>query len=411
MNRFVAIDIGQLRIGMHVHLETGWLRHPFPVNSFKVVTQEQLSVIQTLGLSAVQVDLSKSDATDLEAGTKLESAEVPCLGVDAWRKNILTTQSRYLGAISIFDDIQALLLASPAKAREVTDALIAQQVVDLAQDRDLSLHLLADAGGATHGIHGVNVAVLSLLLGKTLGLRGQALQDLGTAALLHDVGKSGLNIAASANALNQSDDVVLLRETGYACHVGESVSLALSMGYSPAVTTAIAQHHEWADGSGFPLALLAADMELAGQILALSNNFERLCSLPIHGFEMTPHEAMTALYGQYRQRYAPHVLKAFVQTLGIYPPGSLVELSDARVGVVVSVNTSQALKPQVLVYGQQAEKMLQHVDLLDYVGLGIRRGLTRNQLPRKVLEALLPQRRLCYFFDSSAASTAEKDIV
>lgn len=105
MNRFVAIDIGQLRIGMHVHLETGWLRHPFPVNSFKVVTQEQLNAIQTLGLSAVQVDLSKSDATDLESGAKLESAEVPCLGVDAWRKNILTTQSRYLGAISIFDDI------------------------------------------------------------------------------------------------------------------------------------------------------------------------------------------------------------------------------------------------------------------------------------------------------------------
>lgn len=188
------------------------------------------------------------------------------------------------------------------------------------------------------------------------------------------------------------------------------MALALSMGYPPAVTTAIAQHHEWADGSGFPLGLLAADMDIAGQILALVNNFERLCNLPLQGNEMTPHEAMAALYGQYRQRYAPDVLKAFVQTLGVYPPGSLVELSDGRMGVVVSVNTSQSLKPQVLTYDMQAPQKLRLVDLREYVGLGIRRGLTRNQLSRNALEALQPQRRLCYFFDSSAAPAAEKDL-
>ncbi|MGD9758329.1 MAG: hypothetical protein AB7U71_12455 [Comamonas sp.] len=104
------------------------------------------------------------------------------------------------------------------------------------------------------------------------------------------------------------------------------------------------------------------------------------------------------------------MLKAFVQTLGVYPPGSLVELSDGRMGVVVSVNTSQSLKPKVLTYDTQAPQKLRFVDLLEYVGLGIRRGLTRNQLSRNALEALQPQRRLCYFFDSSAAPAAEKDL-
>ncbi|MGW8421795.1 HD-GYP domain-containing protein [Comamonas sp. HJ-2] len=319
-------------------------------------------------------------------------------------------QSRFLGAVSVFDDVQALLPANPEKARTTTDMLVAQQVVKLAQARDLSLHLLADTGGATFGVHGVNVSVLSLLLGKTLGLCDDVLKDLGTAALLHDIGKPGLEISASANALNQGTGRTPLRETVYARHVGESVALALSMGYPPSVTTAIAQHHEWADGSGFPLGLLAEDMDIAGQILALVNNFERLCNLPLQGNEMTPHEAMAALYGQYRQRYAPDVLKAFVQTLGVYPPGSLVELSDGRMGVVVSVNTSQSLKPKVLTYDTQAPQKLRFVDLLEYVGLGIRRGLTRNQLSRNALEALQPQRRLCYFFDSSAAPAAEKDL-
>jgi len=398
---------------MYVHLETGWLRHPFPVSSFKIVNDEQLQTLRTLKLKAVQVDLSRSDLEEAVTPSVAPPRPVvshPDSDAHAWRDSILGVQSRFLGAVSVFDDVQALLPANPERARATTDRLVAQQVVKLAQARDLSLHLLADTGGATFGVHGVNVSVLSLLLGKTLGLRNDVLQDLGTAALLHDIGKPGLEISASANALNQGTDRVPLRETTYARHVGESVALALSMGYPPSVTTAIAQHHEWADGSGFPLGLLATDMDIAGQILALANNFERLCNLPLQGNEMTPHEAMAALYGQYRQRYTPEVLKAFVQTLGVYPPGSLVELSDGRMGVVVSVNTSQSLKPQVLTYDTQTAQKLRFVDLLEYVGLGIRRGLTRNQLSRNALEALQPQRRLCYFFDSSAAPAVEKDL-
>jgi putative nucleotidyltransferase with HDIG domain len=413
VNRFVAIDIGQLRIGMYVHLETGWLRHPFPVSSFKIANDEQLQTLRALKLKAVQVDLSRSDLEEAvrpAVEPPRPAASSPDNDAHAWRDSILGVQSRFLGAVSVFDDVQALLPGNPERARATTDMLVAQQVVKLAQARDLSLHLLADTGGATLGVHGVNVSVLSLLLGKTLGLRSDVLQDLGTAALLHDIGKPGLEISTSANALNQGSDRMPLRETAYARHVGESVALALSMGYPPSVTTAIAQHHEWADGSGFPLGLLATDMDIAGQILALANNFERLCNLPLQGNEMTPHEAMAALYGQYRQRYAPDVLKAFVQTLGVYPPGSLVELSDGRMGVVVSVNTSQSLKPQVLTYDMQAAHKLRFVDLLEYVGLGIRRGLTRNQLSRGALEALQPQRRLCYFFDSSAAPAVEKDL-
>lgn len=398
---------------MYVHLETGWLRHPFPVSSFKIANDEQLQTLRTLKLKAVQVDLSRSDleeAVTPSVAPPRPAVSHPDSDAHAWRDSILGVQSRFLGAVSVFDDVQALLPANPERARATTDRLVAQQVVKLAQARDLSLHLLADTGGATFGVHGVNVSVLSLLLGKTLGLRNDVLQDLGTAALLHDIGKPGLEISASANALNQGTDRMPLRETAYARHVGESVALALSMGYPPSVTTAIAQHHEWADGSGFPLGLLATDMDIAGQILALANNFERLCNLPLQGNEMTPHEAMAALYGQYRQRYAPEVLKAFVQTLGVYPPGSLVELSDGRMGVVVSVNTSQSLKPQVLTYDTQTAQKLRFVDLLEYVGLGIRRGLTRNQLSRNALEALQPQRRLCYFFDSSAAPAVEKDL-
>ena len=113
---------------MYVHLETGWLRHPFPVSSFKIVNEEQLQTLRTLKLKAVQVDLSRSD---LEAEAAPPAADPQLAPVPpendahAWRNSILGVQSRFLGAVSVFDDVQALLPANPEKARTTTDMLVA----------------------------------------------------------------------------------------------------------------------------------------------------------------------------------------------------------------------------------------------------------------------------------------------
>lgn len=396
---------------MYVYLDTGWLRHPFPVNSFKITTAEQLQTLQSLSLKSVQYDPSRSDP---EPGSGA-GIEAPADGgqepvaqarddVEAWRACMQVLQSQFQSAVSDFDAVQGLVPTDLPAARERSDALVAEYVVQLAQERDVILHLLADEGGGAACVHGVNTAVLGMLVGKTMGLQGQALHDLGVAALLHDLGKQALNIPVHAFALNQGQ----VGSSLYMRHVGESVALAQAMGYGPAVTTAIAQHHEWADGSGFPLGLLASDMELAGQILALANSYERLCNPPHAAAGQTPHEVLGALYGQYRQRYAFDVLQAFVQTLGVYPPGSLVELSDGRQGQVISVNTRQTLKPSVLVYSPDLETRLQLVDLAQQDLLGIRRGLHRDQVKQDAIKSLQPHRRTCYFFDSSAAIAAEK---
>ena len=398
---------------MYVYLDTGWLRHPFPVNSFKITTAEQLQTLQSLSLQSIQYDPSRSDpepgtGADIEAPAELGQEPVAaaeaCDEVGAWRVCMQVLQSRFQSAVSDFDAVQGLVPADLPAARQRSDALVAEYVVQLAQERDVILHLLADEGGGAACVHGVNSAVLGMLVGKTMGLQGQDLHDLGVAALLHDLGKQSLNIPVFAFALNQGQAGSAL----YMRQVGESVALAQAMGYGPAVTTAIAQHHEWADGSGFPLGLLASDMELAGQILALVNNYERLCNPPHAAAGQTPHEVLGALYGQYRQRYAVNVLQAFVQTLGVYPPGSLVELSDGRQGQVISVNTRQTLKPSVLVYSPDLETKLQLVDLAQQGVLGIRRGLHRDQVKQEAIKALQPHRRTCYFFDSSAAIAAEK---
>lgn len=414
VNRFVAIDIGQLRIGMYVHLGVGWLRHPFPVNSFKITTQEQLKTLQSLHLGHIEFDPARSDpeVTEEPAADKAEPENFPqTCSLENWRTAMQSVQKRFQSALACFDAIQAMVPADLPAARSSSDEMVGDYVVQLASERDISLHLMFEGGRSSASVHGLNTAVMSLLLGKALGMRDQALQDLGVAALLHDLGKIPLHIPASDCALNQMAAGTAQPTFPYVHHVGESVALTQAMGYAPAVTTAIAQHHEWADGSGFPLGLLAADMDMGGQILALVNNYERLCNPPMALAETTPHEALASLYGQYRHRYAPEVLRALVQTLGVYPPGSWVELSDGSQGLVVCVNTRQALKPSVLVYKPEvAQDSQQVIDLAQQLELGVRRGLHKTQVLPKALATLQPNQHLCYFFDSSAATSAEKVI-
>ncbi|MDR2297191.1 MAG: DUF3391 domain-containing protein [Comamonas sp.] len=412
MNRFVAIDIGQLRLGMYVHLGVGWLRHPFPVNSFKITTEEQLKTLQSLKLSQIQFDPARSDpeVTEDAVTDKAESEKPSQAGsLENWRTTMQSVQERFQAALACFDAVQAMVPADLSAARARSDEMVGDYVTQLASERDISLHLMFEGGRSSASVHGLNTAVMSLLLGKALGMQDQSLQDLGVAALLHDLGKIPLHIPASDCVLNQMAAGTAQPTFPYAHHVGESVALTQAMGYAPSVTTAIAQHHEWADGSGFPLGLLAADMDMGGQILALVNNYERLCNPPTALTGMTPHEALASLYGQYRHRYAPEVLRALVQTLGVYPPGSWVELSDGSQGMVVCVNTRQALKPSVLVYKPETGQGNQQVvELAQQLELGIRRGLHKAQILPKALAVLQPNQHLCYFFDSSVTAVAEK---
>lgn len=172
------------------------------------------------------------------------------------------------------------------------------------------------------------------------------------------------------------------------------------MGLSDSVLAAIAQHHEMADGSGFPLHLVGEDMRRPGQILALVNHYDRMCN-PVAGVDaLTPHEALSVIFAQLKSRFDPVVLGAFIRMMGVYPPGSVVQLVNDRYAIVVSVNSSRPLRPRVIVHDSRVPKEEAPVlDLETMPELGIRRSLKPAQLPRDALDYLSPRKRICYFFE------------
>lgn len=439
VNSSVLIDIRQLRIGMYIQLDLGWMHHPFPVSSFRVASAEQIATLRELGLTEVRYVPKKSDpdlrelplplvgnpgeAQPADAPGAVREATAPAplatptdAAVDeaaARRRQLLEAQNRALAqcnqrfgeATRRYVALEKVVVDHPERARTEGEVLVAGCVNDLLNNGDSVIRLLSEGVGEPGALHPVNVLVVCLLLGKALGMKAEELQDLGVAALVHDVGKLRLaDVHKNAQPHMPAPD-----RARYEGHVRESVALAGRMGLGKPVLLAIAQHHEMVDGSGFPMRLTAHDLSRAGQVLALVNHYDRLCSPGSGMGGLTPHEALSVIFAQHKARFDAVVLGAFIRMMGVYPPGSIVQLVNDRYAIVASVNSSRPLRPKVIVHDPRVPKDEAPIlDLETVPELGIRRSLKPAQLPREALDYLSPRKRICYFFERAVAPVPEE---
>ncbi len=407
---------------MFIQLDLGWVNHPFPMSSFRLSSPDQIRVLREIGLKAVRYVPAKSTQVPERRVTAVEDAaavvsehgndaavseKVPATDLLA---QLSASQERcnqrFQHATGVYAAVSASVQAAPQQARQDAEDLITSCVLDLLERGPCTVHLLPDGLGQRSAVHAVNVMVLALLLGQAMGLQAQQLRGLGLAALLHDLGKVNLPtyIGEPGAPLRPTD------MPRYQSHVGLSVELGQSMGLPSDVLIAIAQHHEMADGSGYPLHLVAEDIGRWGRILALVNRYDRLCN-PLHGEPaLTPHEAVARLFALLRRSFDATVLGAFIRLMGVYPPGSLVQLVDGRYAAVMLVDSSRPLRPCVLPYQPDVPRSEATVlNLAQLPELGILRSLKPAQVPRAALEYLLPQPRICYFFERALNSPDRGD--
>ncbi len=421
------VDVASLRIGLFVELDVGWMAHPFPTGSFKISTVQQIEAIRGLNLKRVRCIRSKSDPeahgtpdglvtavesadgtnangfyNPVEAARKLASEQA--LAERKRRSDTLLSQSKSLAvcerrfgeAVRQYRKSLDLATTQPLVVATQTLAMVGNIVADMMSEGESAIRLLSEAAGDKSSMHPVNVTILSLLLGKAMGLAEADLMDLGVGAFLHDIGK-----------LEQPDRVRWLDDSFsttefklYQDHVGMGLRLAKTMELSRAALLALAQHHEMVDGSGFPMRLRGESMSPAARILALINRYDNLCNPSRLATALTPHEALSLIFAQMKSKFDTATLSAFIRMMGVYPPGSIVQLIDERYGMVVSVNSARPLKPRIILHepGIPRDQAL-ILDLESVHNVGIRRSLKPTLLPSAALEYLAPRQRICYFFE------------
>ena len=170
--------------------------------------------------------------------------------------------------------------------------------------------------------------------------------------MFHDVGKHDIpdRIVRKAEALTNPELSLLKQHCAYGVETGRK------LGLPAAALAVIMQHHENIDGSGYPSGLKGGECNLLARTVAVVNAFDNLCNPIKPSLAMTPHQALSLMYAQQRARFDETALTAFVRCMGIYPPGTVVVLSNDCIGLVVSVNSAKPLKPTVLIYDPQVPR-------------------------------------------------------
>ncbi len=422
----LMIDVHKLRIGMYVFLDLGWMDHPFPLNRFKITNVEQIDQIRGLGLKTVKVLVERSDASAF-----VDSPQVPELlpnpvtpdvsspteqvqfspssypfpapqkmskrqALDNQNASLARSERLFGEASASWKQISALSQREPVAALQRSVAVVQGFLNEISGTHETSIRLLSEISGDGGALHALNVTVISLLLARAMKLDDVALSDVGMGALLHDIGKQSLpdRLRWLAPQFNT------VEERTFREHVAHSVQIVQAMGVSTGAQLVVAQHHETADGKGYPKALTHSQAAPAAKIVTLVNAYDNLCNPGNTTSAHTPHEALSLMFAQLKPRFDPTCLTAFIRLMGVYPPGSVIQLSDERYALVVSVNAARPLKPCVMVYDPKVprdEALL--LDLQAEAMIGIRRSLHPRQLSGAALDYLSPRKRTSYFFE------------
>ena len=204
--------------------------------------------------------------------------------------------------------------------------------------------------------HGVRVALYLVALGRHLGFPRQELSYLGQIGMLADVGKTKI-----PRALLEKPGLLSAAEFGL---VKEHVNLSLHILNSgpalpPQVLQGISQHHERIDGSGYPNQLKGDKISIYGKMAAIADSFAALITPRPYAKASAPQDALMNLYEWSGTSFHEPLVEQFVQAIGVFPVGSLVELSSGEVAVVIAHNRVRRLEPRVLVLSEPDKTLLE----------------------------------------------------
>lgn len=411
----------QLQVGVFVIVELPWFQHPFPLSSFKIRNDDQLRELRALRLAHYRFDPERSDVrpdqpsasgparptvaeppspaimpNDAEMQAKRERMQAIALH----REHVDHVEKAFVKATAVMKGLNRNLFARPKETLDDIGTLIGDMVDAFLTSPEATLHVMGDkAGGEEVYFHSLNVAILSMMLAKDLDFSAKEAKEMGVGAMLHDIGLTEIpDRVAKKNPADFTNAERNLR----ASHVELGVGMGQRLGMSAEALTLIAQHHEMADGSGYPKGLKEADMTPAARVVSMVNFYDNLCNpVDIHK-AMTPHEALSFMFAQRRSKFETKALQLMIRSLGVYPPGSVVQLSNQTLAAVTSINPKKPLRPWVMLYDASVDKKeALMINLETQPEINIIKSIRPGMLPPKVAAYLSPRKRVTYFFDAT----------
>ena len=366
------VATSELSVGMFVSgLDRPWLETPFITQGFVIESTDDILRLQKY-CKHVHVDFRRSQKVGLQnrhvlqkqtskQGSKKLNPDRPRVPLDeifkgrklrpyddggAWEEENPRAQQALSTLIldidDIFDNVSDGEKLNFIKLRKSVEPVV--DSISRNPDACLWVSRLKQHDQYTYQ-HALSASMWAVSLGRQVGLSRQDLRSLAMGCLLMDVGK----LRVDPELLQADRELTESEIEEVASHINHGLQILEECGVmNQDVIEMVACHHERYDGSGYPSGLVGDSIPVFARIAGIVDTYDALTSNRQYAEAIAPSDAIKLLYHSRDQDFQAELVETFIQAVGIYPAGTLVELSSGEVGVVVAEYRTRRLRPKVL---------------------------------------------------------------
>jgi putative nucleotidyltransferase with HDIG domain len=364
------IPVSELRVGMFVsRLDRDWLETPFLLQGFHIEEESDIDVIGEY-CEHVYIDddksmRSKGSAFSSNVGTARQTRVNPDIFMpeipleDEHRRIIGTFRQARTITKSLLDDIRLGGAINTEQARHTVNECVHSVIRH--PDALLWMSKMRDENEYT-AEHCLNVCILAIAFGRQLGMAENELENLGMCGLLHDVGKMKIPSAIldKPDTLTPSEMRIMM---GHTVH-GRNLLLSSRGIYTGAIDVALS-HHERIDGAGYPRQLAGNSISRFSKIIAIVDAYDAMTAERCYQAARTSTEAIKVIYKDRGSHFDEQLALKFLQTVGLYPVGSIVELYSGEIGMVIEANPRFRHLPRIVMLRDKEKTPLPKESILD----------------------------------------------
>jgi len=383
MSKVVKMHVGELRVGMYVsELDKDWLDTPFIMQGFLLEEQDDIDIVsEYCEYVYVMTDYTESALSPLSSneGTATQARPrgdvfAPEVSVqEEHRKTYKTFRAARSLTKTLLDDIRLGGALDGTAARSMVNDCV--QSVIRHPDALLWMAKIRDEREYT-AEHCLNVCILAIAFGRQLGIDEDELHNLGMCGLLHDVGKMRVpqEIVDKPASLTPKEMRLMKAHTVH----GRNLLLASSNIYTGAIDVAYS-HHEKIDGTGYPRKLPGHGISRYSRIIAIVDAYDAMTADRCYSRAKTSTEALKIIYTEKGKHFDEQLAIKFIETIGLYPAGAIVELYSGEVGIVMESNPRLRHLPRVILLLNENKRQCEKEQVKDLA------HIETGELPRKYL--------------------------
>jgi HD-GYP domain-containing protein (c-di-GMP phosphodiesterase class II) len=386
--QIVELAVEHLKLGLYVsRLDRPWADTPFLFQGFEIQDEQELTQLRSL-CRVVYVEVSPEEAkslpnaarsatsaasrtpaataaattpaldlADLDVHLHSSNKESPVSPPDTvpLKSELVTAKNVHVQAKEVVANMLTRLQRGHGLEVEQLQSVVDAMVESVLRNRD-AMSWLARMKHKDDYLyrHSLASSIWALAFGRHLGLDKNTLKALGMGAMLLDVGKTKL----PTELLQRTGKPTLEEWKLIRAHVTHSLDFIKSIPQlDPQVITMVATHHERFDGKGYPDRLQGEAIPLIGRIAAIVDCYDAMTSERKYAKAKSPYDAVRELKKLSGTSFQAELVEFFIQAVGVFPTGTLVELNTGEVGVVISQNRFRRLRPEIMLILDARKKL------------------------------------------------------